>query len=103
MPSSNEIRRRVKAAREIAGLSVEGLAKKIDQKGLGERTLRSLESPNNRPFKSMELKAIAEACNLPYQFFTVNFWEVLETNETRITKLEERMEQLEKIMLKNKH
>lgn len=68
-----EIRRRVKAARAIAGLSVPGLARRINQRGLGDRTLRDLEAPKGRAIKEMELQAIARACSLPYEWFTVDF------------------------------
>jgi uncharacterized small protein (DUF1192 family) len=70
---SSQTRRRVKAARAIAGLSVAELAARIDQSGLGERTLRALEGEGGRQFRPMELQAIAQACDLPYEFFTVDF------------------------------
>ena len=69
----SQIRRRVKAARALAGLSVGQLAKRLDEPGLGERTLRDLESQKGRSFYRRELRAIAEACGLPYEFFTMDF------------------------------
>lgn len=67
------MRRRVKAARALAGISVKELAQRIGQDGLGERTLRSLEGDAGRAWRPMELQAVAQACGLPYEFFTVDF------------------------------
>lgn len=70
----DEIRLRVKAARALRGLSVAQLADRIDQAGLGRSTLEDLESRKaKRPFRPMEIQAIATACDLPYAFFTVDF------------------------------
>lgn len=74
--SPEHVRRRVKAARALVGMSVDELAVTINQPGLGVRTLRSLEGDKGRPFRPMELRAIADACELPYEFFTEDLWKL---------------------------
>lgn len=68
-----QIRRRVKAARALAGLSIPALAEAVNEPGLGDRTIRAMEGEKGRPFRKMELEAIARVCGLPYAFFTVDF------------------------------
>jgi transcriptional regulator with XRE-family HTH domain len=93
-----EIRRRVKAARALAGISVKELAERINQEGLGERTLRALEGDAGRAWRPMELQAVAQACGLPYEFFTVDFSSVFDRElrvDDRLDELERRLRRLE--------
>lgn len=70
-----DIPNRVRAARELAGLrSVEALAEAIGEGGLGTTTLRKIEQ-GNRHAEPRELRQIASSCDLPYEFFTMDFWD----------------------------
>lgn len=91
-----ETRRRVKAARALAGISVKDLAERIGQKGLGERTLRELEGDAGRAWRPMELQAVAQACELPYEFFTVDFSQLSLSarTDTRLDALEAEVRRL---------
>lgn len=76
-----EARRRMRAARVLAGLTVPKLAERIpDENRMGERTLRKLESGESE-LRPKEMREIAEACDLPYEFFTVDFSRLPELNE----------------------
>lgn len=68
---ADDIRRRIKAARALAGYSVSDLAERTAEQGLGERTLRKMES-GERPARRMELDQIAVACGLPPAWFTAD-------------------------------
>lgn len=81
-----EISRRLRAARALAvptdeelatrkrpvvGITVEELAARVAQDGLGAKTIGNMErgvGPALRP----QLREIAEACGVPYEFFTVD-------------------------------
>lgn len=77
-----DIRRRLKAARELAGLTVQELAERIDSERLGAKALGSLERGDRKtPPQPHELAAIAAACGLPYEFFTVDFSRLSELTE----------------------
>ena len=68
-----DVRRRLKAARALAGLSVKELAERLDPKdNLGERTLRKLESGES-VVRPIHLREIARVLGLPYAFFTEDF------------------------------
>lgn len=63
------VRRRIKAARAMSGLSVETIGKRLGA-GLREKTLRRIES-GERPIRSeRELAAIADATDQDLAFFT---------------------------------
>lgn len=67
----DETERRIRAAMTLAGIdSFEDLARRIDSRNLGATTLRKL---NDNVRASLPRRAIADACGLPYQFFTVDF------------------------------
>lgn len=66
---SAETRRRLRAARAYAGMSLDDLAADVE---IGRNTLVRMENGQRNP-KSMELREIAEACGLPYEFFTIDF------------------------------
>lgn len=77
--NSPPVGRRIKAAMQLAGIpSFEELAARIGQRNYGARTLRKYaddrdtENVARRP----QLVAIAEACALPVEFFTVDFSEL---------------------------
>lgn len=71
-PDEAEIARRVRAARLIADIrTVEELARRIDARGLGAKTIGAIER-GERTVKRMELREIAEACGLPEEFFTAD-------------------------------
>lgn len=77
---AEQTRRRIKAARALAGLSVRELAERLDDPGYGERTLRKIES-GERPVRQLELREIARVCGLPYEFFTGDFAQLAKTKD----------------------
>jgi len=66
--------KRIRAARNYAGFSQAELADKV---GLGADVVKRIES-SKREAKQMELDAIAKACDLPSEWFTVNFYRLKE-------------------------
>lgn len=98
-----DLGRRLRAARELAGLrSVEALAKVLDEPGLGVSTLRAIEQ-GTREARNMELRAIAEACGVPYDFFTTDVADLAGHNRALDVKLDtvtERLAHLETLMLR---
>jgi transcriptional regulator with XRE-family HTH domain len=94
---SEETRRRLKAARALAGLSVPALATRIDRSNeLGERTLRKIES-GERPLRPMELRVYLEACGLPYEFLTANLADLGHSDpglEERLAVIESMLERI---------
>lgn len=69
MNGNEEFARKVRAARELAGLrSAEALAEAIDEAGLGVRTIRAIEQ-GRRYVQASELTAIARACGVSVDFF----------------------------------
>ena len=70
MAATPELGRRLRAARELAGLrSVEALAAAINEPGLGTQKLRELERGEKTP-APRDLAAIADACGVSRSFFT---------------------------------
>lgn len=68
--------RRIKAAMRLAGIeSFEELAAKIDKRNYGSRTLRKYADDNDLENVAHrgQLVVIAEACELPYEFFTADY------------------------------
>lgn len=90
MDDLEDTRRRIRAARVLAGLErVDDLADLIDTQGLRRDTLYSIEA-GKRPVRPHELRMIAEACGLPYAFFTVDFAALEEgTPDDRFARLED--------------
>jgi hypothetical protein len=73
MANTPTVGRRIKAAIALAGYSIEDLSEAIDQRGLGPRTLRKLQDDSDpREPRAWELRAIADACDVPYRWFTVD-------------------------------
>jgi transcriptional regulator with XRE-family HTH domain len=71
-PNGEGLRRRLRAARIIAGYDrMEDLAATLNVAGLGTDTLYEIER-GKRGIQRHELKLIAEACELPYEFFTAD-------------------------------
>lgn len=67
---TDELARRLRTARAYGGFrSVEAVAEAINQKGLGVKTLRNIES-GTRTAQKRDIQAIAEVCGLPPEFFT---------------------------------
>lgn len=97
--------RRIRAAMELAGIDSFGeLARRIDHDGLGERTLRKIADDNDatRSAQRLDLVAIADACGLPYEFFTIDFADLAATVpvsfvEDRLADLEGKMATLLKV------
>lgn len=57
----------------LAGIpSANALAERLDTQGLSGVTIRKIEA-GTRDVRPHELRAIAAACGLPYEFFTVDF------------------------------
>jgi hypothetical protein len=63
------VERRIRAAMTLAGVDFKGLADRIAERNLSESTLRRLGADEPRATR-VHLRAIAEACELPYEFFT---------------------------------
>jgi transcriptional regulator with XRE-family HTH domain len=95
--SSIEVARRVRAARAYAGLSVNELAGRI---GLGLQTIKRIES-GKRTARRFEVWAIAEACNLPREFFEIDL-DLLSRRaaalQEALAKVDERLERIERRM-----
>lgn len=73
--------RRVRAARELAGLrSTRALADKINERGLSYSTLRAIEE-GKRITEPSELTAIARACGLPEAWFRMDWSRALDALE----------------------
>jgi hypothetical protein len=73
MLDQEQLRRRMRAARALAGYKVmSDLAAAIPKDSqLGERKLRALESGED-PLRPPAMREIAAACGLPYEFFTTD-------------------------------
>lgn len=94
-------RRRVKAARALAGLTTKELANKLNEPGLSVGNLEALEGPSaHRAFRKGELQAIARACDLPDEFFTVESWEALALDADRLEDHERRLRRIEQEIFK---
>lgn len=103
-PSSS---RRIRAALALSGLTIEELAARIDQRGLGARTLRKLQDETDeREARPMELQAIAAATGIPYVFFTIPFaylddmvarWQASYEAEPATDRLDQIVERLERV------
>lgn len=72
MLPADEIRRRIRAARALAGITVDELSGRLDGQRLSTKTLGNIER-GDRDARPMELRAIAAACGVSYAFFTVDF------------------------------
>jgi transcriptional regulator with XRE-family HTH domain len=73
---------RLRAARELAGLTQERLAERLKEAGyerLSTRTIRNLEDPTKSDPVRQQLEPIAHACGLPYEFFTIDFATLADT------------------------
>lgn len=73
--SAAEIRRRSKAARKYAGLGTDKLAQKMTEAGvpISGKTIRNREAVKGQTFDAGELHILAAACDLPYEFFEIDF------------------------------
>jgi hypothetical protein len=87
---SYPIERRIRAAMELAGVeSVAELARRIDTRGLGARTLRKFQDPNDpREPRPHELSAIAKALDLPDGLLSLDERTDTETINARVARLE---------------
>lgn len=74
---TDEIARRVRAARAYAGLTIPQLAERI---GVGERTIKRVEM-RQRIARTYELWAIADACGVPRWFFETEFQELTSADQ----------------------
>lgn len=75
MDSREATARRVKAAQALGGFSNAG-ALASATKGLGNlglKRIRELQQQRGNEARVVELRTIAEACGLPYEFFTADF------------------------------
>jgi hypothetical protein len=90
--------RRVKAAQALGGFSnAEALAAAAKDLGnLGLKRIRELQQKRGDKPRVIELRTIAEACGLPYEFFTIDFSQLslsariderLNTLETEVRRL----------------
>jgi transcriptional regulator with XRE-family HTH domain len=92
-----ETARRVRAARAYAGMSVSELAERV---GLGLQTIKRIESGkrNARPF---EVWAIAEACELPREFFDLDFQDLCRAAAAQrdmLARIDYRLDKLERAL-----
>src|SRR4051812_4474542 len=96
MPPREVVARRIKAAQALGGFTnTEDLATATKAVGnLGLKRVRELQQQRGDEARVVELRTIAEACGLPYEFFTVDFGR-LAPNEDRLAELEDRLRQLE--------
>jgi transcriptional regulator with XRE-family HTH domain len=79
--SSFDIPSRVRAARHLAGFkNPRALAARIDQRGLGEKTLYLIEQGHGDP-QIRDLEAIAEACGVPLEWFSADFSRLAEISD----------------------
>lgn len=71
LPPQEELRRRIRAGRVLADITIEELAAKLPAEAeMGERVLRNLENGHTK-IKPQALYLIAEAVGLPVEWFTV--------------------------------
>lgn len=92
LPSQDELRRRLRAARVLRDLNVAELAERVDpEAGLGERTLRKLESGETK-LRAPILRELAVALQMPYSWFAV---ESIEDQFTPSAEWTDRLEALE--------
>lgn len=76
--SADEFKRRVRAARELAGIrSHAALARAIGQRNLSASNIRAMER-GERPLYRGDMFAIAEACGLPLAWFELDIRAALE-------------------------
>lgn len=71
LPSQEDLRRRMRAGRVLADITIEELAAKLPAEAeMGERVLRNLENGHTR-IKPQALYLIADAIGLPVEWFLV--------------------------------
>jgi transcriptional regulator with XRE-family HTH domain len=95
--SQSELARRVRAARAYAGLSVSELANRV---GLGLQTIKRIES-GKRTARPFEVWAIAEACELPREFFDLDFKDLCNAaaaQQDMLARIDDRLDQLERTL-----
>lgn len=89
--------RRTRAAVALAGYErVEDLATNLDGSGVGLKRLRQIYQQRGTEPRRVELREIAEACNLPFAFFEVDFATLGQPDaatEERLTALEKKLEE----------
>jgi transcriptional regulator with XRE-family HTH domain len=94
MVSGQELGRRLRAARELAGLhSAEELGKVINERGLSGRTIRNIEA-GIRTAQRRDLRAIAEACGLPMAWFEVDIAAAVAAATPSPSEAEKKLQQL---------
>lgn len=84
-----ETQRRIRAARAYSGMTLDELAERV---GIGRMTLYRMEN-GQRDVKRMELREIAEACDLPAEFFTGD-WTDLGNDAGRLDAIEDKLDTL---------
>jgi transcriptional regulator with XRE-family HTH domain len=97
-PPLPEVARRVRAARAYAGLTVAELA---DRLGMGVQTIKRIES-GRRTARGFELAAIAETCELPREFFELDFhemWREASAQRELLARIEDRLNRLDQALL----
>jgi hypothetical protein len=81
--------RRTRAALALAGYkNVEALAGALDGSGVGLKRLREIYQQRGGEPRRVELREIAEACGLPFEFFTADLTE-LGSDNSRTDELDE--------------
>jgi hypothetical protein len=90
---AEDLKRRMKAAIALAGITVEELAERIDRRGYGAKTHYNLQGEaGGRPILAQDQEVIAKACGLSPAFFTIDFSKLqAPADEDRIATLERQM------------
>lgn len=84
-----ETQRRIRAARAYSGMTLNELA---DAVGMGRMTLYRMEN-GQRDVKRMELREIAEACDVPYEFFAAD-WATLGDDAGQLDRIEQKLDRI---------
>lgn len=91
--AQEELRRRMRAAMALAGLTVKQLAARIDGRGYSDKTLNNMLGDRLRPIEPRDFPVLAQACGLTPAFFTIDFSTIADDPA-----LAERVEALERQM-----
>lgn len=94
LPDQAELRRRLKAARALRGLTVAELAARIPvESKLGERTLRKFESGEQALLPPV-MRELASVLDVDYEWFTVADVGTVPSNTDRLATLERQVDAL---------
>jgi hypothetical protein len=97
---AEDLKRRMKAALALAGITIEELAARINRRGYGTKTLYNMQGGKGaRPILPADQEVIARACGLSPAFFTIDFADLPDTElSDRVAALESDLERLSPIL-----